>query len=811
MLVRPCAVALAFALALAGGVRAAERTGADGAAGPDAALAPDRAVAPDRDPGSTYDLRPWYLGTPELAAAYDLFKEGDAAAAHDALTAALARMPADAPARTPLTYLAAVVATAAGRYGAAVDAYAAVTGDPALSDRARFVLGRSAARSGDRAAAVTHLEAVRPDSPAWRTATELLVEQYQALGRRDDVLRLLSERVERAAPEQRPAALLDLADALVAAGRKRDAEAVIERLWRDHRGSAAADDAAERHGRLVAPPSPIARLVAIVADANGHNAGRLLDRIRKLRRSMKGREARTALDYAEGVALVQRRGTRERGLKLLARAARRARSPELKAWILRAEAEGLLRVDAVADARARLERLVRAHPEHPATPAGRLRLALVLHDLGENAAALGHLEPLAATHEDGRLAAEARWWLGWVRWRGGDPAGARAAFEELATRFDRQDCDGAATWGERARYWSARCLAAEGRTDEALTAWAALAESAPFTWYAHLAWSRLAELAPERLATLRPARPGPVADPADSPADLVRLRIRRDPRLDPAAALVRLGLYDEAIADLEYRLAAGDLPPDGLILAGALRLRTGDVFRAHRLMRRFGRFAAPPDERSDAYWKLAYPLPFIGVAGHWAREFGVSPWLVMGLMRHESAFRTDARSYANAIGLMQLIPSTAQSIAARLLQLPKPSARDLENPALNLLLSTRFLRELDSLFQGNLALAVSAYNAGAGRVKRWLRERPTLASDEFLEVLPFQNTAVYTKRVIASYTAYTALYGDPADPNEALRPLPAALPAELGPYMKRDPALLGPETVPEPAPFEPPPGTEARR
>jgi soluble lytic murein transglycosylase len=780
--VRSAAPALLVALVLAGPPRSLRAEGA----------------APD-----VYDLRPWYLGTPEIAAAYDLFKEGQAAAACDALGAALARMAPDDPTRAPLTFLQAVVAGAAGRWSLARAAYEEARRDPALADRASYVLGRAAARDGDRAAAVDYLAAVGPGGPWWRRAGELLAEQYTALGRREEALALLREQVERAPPDQRPEALLALAEALVKDGRRDAAREVLARLWRDHRGSPATDRAAVRFGRLVRPPSPIERVVAIVANANGHNAGALLERIRKLRRTMRGREVQAALDYAEGVALVQRRGTRPHGLRLLVRAAHRARSPELEGWVLLAEGEARLQSNEPDVARALLERLVRDHREHVATPPGRLRLARLLADAGDSAGALAHLETLAEQQREGPLAAPALWWLGWVRWRAGDPTGARTAFEELAARFDRVDSDAASTWGERARYWTARCLQAEGQTERALATWRELAESAPFTWYAHLAWSRLREQDAEGAAPPATAPPGPLADPAASPADLLRLRVHRDPRLDTAVALVRLGLYEDASGELEYRLAAGELPSDALVLAGALRLRTGDVVRAHRLMRRYGRFATPPDECSDAYWKLAYPVPFVGVATEWGRAFGVSPWLVMGLMRHESAFRPDARSYANAIGLMQLLPTTAQSIAGRLLQLPKPSARDLKNPALNVLLSTRYLRELTSLFEGNLALAVSAYNAGAGRVRGWLRDRPALATDEFIELLPYQNTAVYTRRVVAAYTAYTRLYGDPADPLEALRPLPAALPAELGPYMKRDPALLGPESAPEPAPEGP--------
>lgn len=807
------ALAIASAAAPVRARPAAPATAAGAATG--AATETDTATEPDTEPATEpgfYDLRPYYLGTPEVAAAYDLFKEGNAAAAADGLSAAIARMPESSGDREPLQYLAAVVARAAGRYDDARVRLEGLTGDAAFADRAHLALGRVARRRRDATTAIAHFEAVRRGSPEYRRACEALVALYGDGGRRADVVRVRRQRLEDAQPDERPDALLELANALVAAGDREVARATLEALWRDHPGSDAADRAARGHGKLVRPPSRVTRIIRVVDGANGHNAGRLLGRLRDLRRSVRGREARAALDYAEGVAMVQRRKTREKGLQRLAKAWRGARKPELQGWVLLGWAEALVRNGGDAAATEKLRRLVKELPDHPAAPAGRMRLALLLDDAGDRAEAIAHLARLVERRPDHPLAPDALWWLGWLRWRNGEPAVARAVFEDLRTRFGREPCDGgASTWGERARYWEARCAEAEGRTADAVDAWATLVVDAPFTWYAHLAWSRLNEVAPERLGAVSAAARR-VADPAASPADLTRLRLRRDPRLRTAVGLVRLGLYDEAIGDLEARLAAGTLPADGLVLAGALRLRTGDAFQAHRLMRRYGRFGALPDESCDAYWKLAYPLTFFGVAAEYARQFEVPPFLVMGLMRHESAFRADVRSYANAIGLMQLLPSTARSIASRLLRIEAPKARDLENPAMNLLISARFLRELDSLFRGNLALAVSAYNAGAGRVKRWLREKAgrRLDTDEFLEVLPYSNTAAYTKRVIASYAAYCFLYGDPGDPLERVRPLPRALPDELGPYMLRDEGMLGPEAVPAPPP-EATPDEEARR
>jgi soluble lytic murein transglycosylase len=122
-------------------------------------------------------------------------------------------------------------------------------------------------------------------------------------------------------------------------------------------------------------------------------------------------------------------------------------------------------------------------------------------------------------------------------------------------------------------------------------------------------------------------------------------------------------------------------------------------------------------------------------------------------MREESSFYPRAESFANALGLTQLMSRTAQRFAKW------PVTREaLFDPDKNVEVGSQFLAFLLEHYEGMVPLVISGYNAGEGGVDRWLRERGDLELDEFIETIPFDETRGYTKRVLASYLTYAWLY-----------------------------------------------------
>lgn len=149
-----------------------------------------------------------------------------------------------------------------------------------------------------------------------------------------------------------------------------------------------------------------------------------------------------------------------------------------------------------------------------------------------------------------------------------------------------------------------------------------------------------------------------------------------------------------------------------------------------------------------------------------ANEFQVSPFLIWGVMREESRFRSDVVSPAGAVGLLQLMPSLANQIAARLKE-PKVNRAHLTNPKLNIRFSAFHLRELVRQVQSwnvppefVFPLVIASYNAGAGPTRRWLKESKGAPLDIFVESIPFSETRAYVKRVIQSSNIYWKLYGE---------------------------------------------------
>jgi len=162
-------------------------------------------------------------------------------------------------------------------------------------------------------------------------------------------------------------------------------------------------------------------------------------------------------------------------------------------------------------------------------------------------------------------------------------------------------------------------------------------------------------------------------------------------------------------------------------------------------------------------WPAPYPVP----------EGVLEPAFVLAISRQESNFDSQAVSSARAMGVMQLLPSTAQQVARRL-GLRHSAAMLTADPAHNILLGAHYAAEMLSRFGGHPVLAVAAYNAGPARVEQWLATYgdPRRGGDllDWIEQIPFAETRNYVQRVIENLAVYRALDprtasgGHPLDP-----------------------------------------------
>src|SRR5262249_25893222 len=141
-----------------------------------------------------------------------------------------------------------------------------------------------------------------------------------------------------------------------------------------------------------------------------------------------------------------------------------------------------------------------------------------------------------------------------------------------------------------------------------------------------------------------------------------------------------------------------------------------------------------------------YPLPFDKQVRAATELTKVDLPLLYGVIRQESLFRTDAASSAGALGLAQLMPSTARQVA-REWQQPVPAAADLLDPAVNITLGAAPLRDLMNRFGQQTIVALAGYNAGERAVERWLPVEPVDA-DIWTENIPYNETRDYVQRVL---------------------------------------------------------------
>ncbi|NOX88285.1 MAG: transglycosylase SLT domain-containing protein [Calditrichaeota bacterium] len=157
--------------------------------------------------------------------------------------------------------------------------------------------------------------------------------------------------------------------------------------------------------------------------------------------------------------------------------------------------------------------------------------------------------------------------------------------------------------------------------------------------------------------------------------------------------------------------------------------------------------------------KERFPYYYDSIVEKYCARYGLEKEFVLALIKQESAFERQAQSYANAYGLMQLIPPTAKDMA-RIAGIRLRKNEDLFEPDLNIHLGTLYLKQLKKLYRGDKVKMLAAYNAGPHRVKRWQKMAFSDQTDFFIENMGFEQTRDYVRHVLKNYWAYKLLYNN---------------------------------------------------
>jgi soluble lytic murein transglycosylase len=325
-------------------------------------------------------------------------------------------------------------------------------------------------------------------------------------------------------------------------------------------------------------------------------------------------------------------------------------------------------------------------------------------------------------------------------------AGQAADAEPLLKRLAARTKD--ARFEAQLRQLQGVALLDTGKREQAIDAFQEVMRDYPLSFGALMSAARLRSLGAKPVAWLEPALPGatPMALELKLPAEV--------------AALHRMGLERDAAAALsshEKRLSRSHAPRSGEALCelyGQLDVADRRYAVGQDAATRAGLDRAP-GPRSRWMWDCVYPRPYGEMVSGVERQLLLPRGLLWSVMRQESGFRPAVRSPVGAVGLLQLMPTTADKLLAEL-----GEAKDgvvLTRAHDSVRLGAAYLRKLLDTFQGNVPLAVAAYNAGPIAVGRWLVGGESLPLDLFVARIPYEETRGYVVRVLSNLARYSYL------------------------------------------------------
>ena len=382
-------------------------------------------------------------------------------------------------------------------------------------------------------------------------------------------------------------------------------------------------------------------------------------------------------------------------------------------------------------------RLIKAHPEGPEADRAQFAAADILESQGKSNEAIPLYRSLPKKFPNSQVRDDAIWRLAWLHYRGGKLAEANGTFKSLASNAREE------RYRTAALYWQAKTSQQLGAHDTANRLYQQIFNQGPESYYQALAAQALAKagIATSQSKPLKPVAPSDF-DLRPYPEAAFHLARSRE--------LANLKLHALAVSELdEVNRIAPQHPSLRLLLIN-------EYMSSHAFARSVALAQQLPGSAGERLFHR-YPLAYWETIQNKAREAELDPYLVVALIRQESLFDTRARSSAAALGLMQLLSTTATRIAKQL-GLQPPSNEKLFDPELNVVLGTHYLKNLMRRYSNNWFKAIAAYNAGEAAVDRWEKDIVTDDIEEFVERIPYLETRQYVKLVLRNHRIYKTLY-----------------------------------------------------
>ena len=158
----------------------------------------------------------------------------------------------------------------------------------------------------------------------------------------------------------------------------------------------------------------------------------------------------------------------------------------------------------------------------------------------------------------------------------------------------------------------------------------------------------------------------------------------------------------------------------------------------------------------DIIMKKLYPLKYSEYVEKYAKEYNIDKYMVYAIIKAESNFNENAKSSSDAIGLMQIMETTAIETAKKMdLEVTE---EDLFKPDLNINIGLKYFTYLLNQYNNNYPLAIIAYNAGMGNVDSWIKDGTIKEDGTDIENVPFKETNNYVRKILRDYEIYKGLY-----------------------------------------------------
>lgn len=375
-------------------------------------------------------------------------------------------------------------------------------------------------------------------------------------------------------------------------------------------------------------------------------------------------------------------------------------------------------------------------------------------NMGNYREALPYMKVMSKGFPKSRFAPEAPWYRGMSHYLLGEHQAALGFFLSVGKMAGKEI-------GGKGRYWSARSLQHLGKQSKANAIYRGLITDYPFSWYALLSRARL---------QAQDIKTGPFGDSRRKASEVPEL----DTKLDKSV------LRDELIAKANELIAAG------LKTEAGKELRRGErsFFKRHARnkaaamgvlldrYRRAGNFNRPwmlavvhggrraldvrPKGTARLWWHHAYPKAYQKLVEQYRILSGFPDYYLYTIMRKESGFDPHTHSYADAQGLLQMIPPTTERVVPHLgIEYTEDLLFD---PERNIQAGAWYIGRLLKKFGNQVPIGAGSYNSGPRAVMRWLRRNGTRPIDEFVELVSYRQTRNYMKRTTETYARYKYLY-----------------------------------------------------